>query len=690
MALDRQRILGELGSVMKQLQSADCGCLGKLFGNQQATQQAAPCMGSPLPTCGGCRRSCCHGHGCYNNLVSPNQNMYSVPADGTNPSKQPMSGNMFGFGPQIVNMMRGDQARTQSMPMQSQGQSLDPARGLTGPMVIDAPQSPHGKVGLTPFVPPQHGQMNAAYGSYGDTTGQKPNQFTGQVQNQYMAQPTCNTPGNMPSNNMSSWPQQNMANPAAQQMSATHSSPHGQHSQGMAKFNQMFPGLKQGGDLGFDPMAIAIQMNPDNHLQSAMDTMHKIMDKGGNNMVNPMQPGTGGHSNIPQNAQNPNNMMQQNVAPVSQSNVNQIPNQPTPNSPHVTDPNQTPSTTQNTANLYGQPIPQQNQQMYAAAIDPNSGNQQSLQQGDQQISGQQQQYQQQQYQQQQYQQQPQYGQQQRMNLNSGAPNLPVMYEETAGDQSQPPPPQEVAYSNEPPPPQQMIKEPIFPADTSRTMYVPAKHQKYNYGYNTLGQPVEMLPAEMYHPPEPSLPQTLSPQPFPVKSKTNPLKAVNVKATVSKTSLMGKKPVGGTPSRSQLQHIYNQYKGSQSYTQQNVRNPGEGTYSAGKLNVPSANASKAPPVPVERVGGDSVVNNPPSNQVQSNKVEQVMGQIGDVPIPKSGGDSIPVKEAPAPMKKCRNGLQDMVFSSYPTSAAWTFHGHGRDDLIPTHRYQNRRY
>ncbi|XP_037293161.1 uncharacterized protein LOC119188952 [Manduca sexta] len=75
MSLDKQRILSELGSVVNQLQSADCGCMGKLFNN---SGQGSTCGGNQMGNYSGYRHGCCHGHGCGHN----HGNSYNSPCGG--------------------------------------------------------------------------------------------------------------------------------------------------------------------------------------------------------------------------------------------------------------------------------------------------------------------------------------------------------------------------------------------------------------------------------------------------------------------------------------------------------------------------------------------------------------------------------------------------------------------------------
>ncbi|RVE48016.1 hypothetical protein evm_007328 [Chilo suppressalis] len=715
MSLDKQKILSELGSVMNQLQSADCGCMGKLFSNPNQTGQGHT-MGSPLPTCGGCRRGCCHGHGyghgmlntgeprpgnmnrpCMghcnppklyadtysylnSNLMQPvvqevyddlksitpantvmnnpmankmgfGQNVadnvgntgmnmaqqHSIQGEGYMTSLSNMSGNINavpmqsnqqpmnnmggGMGPDIAKMIMGDSGLKQgNQQMQGQGNQL------TAPMVIDAPQSPHGQVGVTPFNPAtSHIYADMNQGGFTSNVNQFANLNRGQYQNpvtQYMTSPNSAGPaqnntiqGNMLQNSG------NVGNPATQ-MAVPNKRGYGQHTQGVMKFNEMFPGVTQGGDLGFDPMAIAIQMNPANQQKAAMDTMQKLM-----NGKSPMDKFSAQHAVSPATAnivQPPSVPVSQNPSAMNQQYTNQ---QAIPMQQLNDNSNATTTPTQPNA------VPQQQQQVYSAM---SGSNEQHV-----------------------YQQHTEPHNQNVMNSQMEAPQPHVSEAEL-------------------PATQQMNREPIFPVDTSRNppfnYTMPQKH----YEYNTLGQPVQKLPAQVYYEPEPDLPQTLSPQPIPTKSRNDQLKYSNVKSTVSKTSLFGNGNVGRRVSKSQLQHIYNQYKGSQSFTHQNLNSPVQApTHSDGKLNIAQSNLnSQQQRSPVEKVGGDTIANNMSNNNQITEKVEQVIGQIGDVPCNNSHGDAEQTIKAmpttPARHAKLRNGLQDMVYTSYPSSAAWSFH------------------
>lgn len=195
------------------------------------------------------------------------------------------------------------------------------------------------------------------------------------------------------------------------------------------------------------------------------------------------------------------------------------------------------------------------------------------------------------------------------------------------------------YPNQIPAKQQYVKEPLYPADTST--YSSAVYGR-KYGYNTLGQPVESLPQKSYRRAEPSLPQTLSPQPIPSKAKIAVQPKYVVKNTVSKTSLFGNKPVGKTPSRRQLQHVYNTYKGSVSSTKQNVWSPHQLTASDGRLHTHEHRSpSPVRQVPVERVGGDTIANDQFVNDQIIHKGEYLTDEVLDAAA-NQHGDGRPEK------------------------------------------------
>ncbi|XP_039756312.1 GATA zinc finger domain-containing protein 14-like [Pararge aegeria] len=684
MALDRQRILNELGSVLNQLQSADCGCMGKLFGD--VGQDTA--SSSLTPTGGGCRQNCCYSHGhrwnsnrscgepypgnaqntnstcigscnppklyadtynyltknlmqptveeVYNDLkslspdnciannqianqmgLSPNSlaaqgkmgkmpNLYKINADNTynsftgqpdnvvcipsNDANQNQMGQVGGMGPEIMNMVESNMTK-QNKSSPNLGQNGQ----MTGPM-----ESPHGTTNQ--------------YIKNANTLGY-PNSYNA---NQSTMQPNIPPAGNV----------QNLGktNPAARQMAAGHH--HGHHSQGISKFNEIFPGVMNNtdGNLGFDPMAIAIQMNPSNQKQTAINNMKRMMENHNPNLVlnqstNPASlTGKGPLQNQIQNNVLPNHIGQSNL--LQQAGIETV------------EQNVVPMTYQNSSYIkYRNPYEQiYNQQEYTASSRDPVQNQQTRQ--------------------------PEQRNHQQNNID---PNTGRALTQM---QAEPFPTSACGTTlQQPIYPRTQIKDSILPADT--TKYKAPNHPKY-FEYNTLGQPVDKLSAETYRVIEPSLPQTLSPQP-PPNPRTDAAKYSKVKSTVSKTSLMGVK-VGRKPS--QLQHIYNQYKGSQSYTQQNITTAGVNavSHSEGKLNAPDVNLQHRQ-TPVEKVGGDTFVN----NQIRDERMETMVGQISDVPASiKSISARKPDEIAPVLKRNTRNGLQDIVYTSYP-SAAWTFHG-----------------
>lgn len=384
---------------------------------------------------------------------------------------------------------------------------------------------------------------------------------------------------------------------------------HVQHAQGMQKFKEMFPAVMKS-DLGFDPMEIAIQMNPANQKKVAVDTIHKMMNN--NNINSALKTNDIVHSGLNGSISNQyntqanqiqgnvfsNEVLQSNVLHQQKNQQMQLQQQPVANIAQINNqpiiPNQQVSQPSN--NPYAAYIGQTNLNTSTALSNSPLPNQQ---------------------------QQSSYYQQYTTDPNSnviGQSNLPTVYEGFSSNKIQNQP--EISNA------QPIIKEPILPADTSK--FVKPK-QKY-YEFNTLGQPIDILPADVYYSPVPDLPQTLSPQ-----DSTNPrndfTKYSNVKSTISKTSLMGIKPIGKTPSRNQLQHIYNQYKGSQSFTHQNIRDQfnKDISRSDGRLNVPHVNLT-AQHVPIENVGGDTAANNQ-LNIVMDNKIGHKTEQIGDAPLLK---------------------------------------------------------
>ncbi|VVC88634.1 unnamed protein product [Leptidea sinapis] len=748
MTLDKQRILSELGSVVNQLQSADCGCIGNLFGNsnQSNNQTSYSNMNCHQPY-GGYGHSCCYGsgrgHGYGYNLKAESGEPYSnqqpygyqqAPSHcmgRCNPAKlyadtygylnqnlmQPTVkevyddlksitpdntimnspiGKQFGLaGAGVTSLGKGNQNLSNNngitnSPINGTAQPSQNMPGM-GPEILQmvnkvsnnykqnmsASQAPHVATENIREVPNATLQPNAVSQNPGNYMNPQTIYASGiPDSSQYMKQASITQsqiPGQMPytvngndtqngmqniSGNSGQLTQNIQPNNLTQQMRSQQrpmsQQPYGMHTQGINKFNEMFPGVTQGlgGDLGFDPMTIAIQMNPANHQQQAYKMMHNLIDNHSNvnkNMASAPSYDTSQQKMEPERNLNPPALhssqlqaqqIQQNLQPFSDtqnaSNTNQY-------AQHV--PTQLQHLTTTT-------LPQHTEQIYYNTQLPNKDQAQLLQENKISENN-----------------KPlwQNNSQQRVDPNTGAshmtPNLPTLYE---GYSTIPQARQNMHPQSFPVQPTQN-KEPIYPVDTSKRM----ERIERNATYNTLGQPVEMLPADLYHQPLPNLPQTLSPDPI-QRNRTDESKFSNVKSTVSKTSIMGAKQIGRNPSRNQLQHIYNQYRGSQSFTQQNVKPIQEqgATQSTGQLNVPQVQTQHQNRIPIEKVGGDS-----PANVVQdqlTNKVEHVIAQIGDVPQ-NNKVDTLAEKDVAVNNRKVRNGLQDMVFTSYPISAAWTFHG-----------------
>lgn len=506
------------------------------------------------------------------------------------------SKSMPGMGPNIVNMMMGEAAAqrpnnpNQGGPQGGNKAPQSPAMGqYNGGMPANNPGQPN-NMGINDMgqgnlgVPMQH--LNSQYMSH-------PNTYPGANTN--MQGNTVN--GNMGQMNPGTQRMQAMS-PGQPQLKAQNPG-YGQHNPGMTKFNEMFPGVMQGGDLGFDPMAIAIQMNPANQQKAAMDTMQKMM----------MNNGKGLEANAP--------LLQPviNATNAAISNLAQVPTNRAPDPQSIA-----PTSMQQQIPANAVAAPAQNsqippQQAYTALTGAPTMNQPTQQQ----------------------QNQGQYQQQRVYDPSTGAVigTLPTVYEGSENPNAR----QEGSPPTQPPPSttQQMIKEPILPVDNSRNA-PPAHFNKFKQQhYNVFGQPVDKIPADIYRNPIPALPQTLSPQ---LIQRSDPGRYNNVKGTVSKTSLMGNTSLGRTSSRGQLQKIYNQYKGSQSSTQQNVRPPNNNgmSYSEGHLNVTQGNA--VPQTPIEKIGGDTQANNAMNNVAYAAGTKP--GQ-GDVPAAnKPVGDGVAFK------------------------------------------------
>nr|XP_026500056.1 GATA zinc finger domain-containing protein 14-like [Vanessa tameamea] len=711
MALDRQKILSELGSVMNQLKNTDCGCMGKLFGDSGQNLASHGIFSN----CNAYKHGYCHSHGynpscgephannthnfrgsclgrcnppklyadTYNylteNLMQPTINEVYNDLHSITPANTVMNNPMakqMGFPTENFSS-QGNMGNMPNGQIQKQGNvgNFNSGNIYTGASNIPQNNTPTNNPnfnnmdnigGMGPQIMNMFGENQLAKPVSLPTNNQhNHNDNVAFVGQHYGASQPMQQTNLKPVQHSQQMRNMNSEGGFTNQMAANNNYQHqGQHSQGIAKFNEMFPGVMKNGDLGFDPMAIAIQMNPANQKQAALDTIHKIMNNnnGGNtndNTVNQgFNPSTNNNQyNIPQNQiQNniPTNETWQYNALNQQTNPQMLSQQP-----NIAETGQFQQVSKPITHPNGVFPGQTNQNAFAAITSaPSDGQQQQLLH---------------------YQQQSLSG----PNSNNVQSNLPTLYDgNTTSNILQSQTNQIPNNANT----QQIIKEPILPVDTSK--FVMPK-QKY-YNYNTLGQPVEMLPGKMYHTPEPPLPQTLSPQ-VAMKSGNNFSKYSNVKSTVSKTSLMGNKPVGKCPSRNQLQQIYNKYKGSQSFTHQNIKDQSSKniSHSEGRFNLPhnTQHHLSAQKMPIENVGGDTVANNQ-LNDERTYRKEYVREQIGDAPITKQPAN-VPEKLSPVVNRKYRNGLQDMVYTSYPTSAAWSFHGHSRASICPSaHRYRNK--
>ncbi|XP_063626157.1 uncharacterized protein LOC134797732 isoform X3 [Cydia splendana] len=709
MALDKQKILSDLGNVVNQLQSADCGCMGKLF-NQGQGQGQGQCM--PSQGYGGC---CCrrgYGHPCCGepytmgegNMASPQMANMNANSGGQSmaqghPMMQHMQDYQMSGGHQMAGgyqMAGGHQMTSQQMAGGHQmagGQQMVSDQQMSGgqpmpgktqglanfnKMFPGITQGQGGGLGFNPMeiamqmnpalakqqagmnaqspMPGTGGEMNQS--ASGMQPGMNATNFAqGQAAQGYQAQ--SNIPNQAMSNqqypNVAAGAQQPQQVYAAQNQLPPNFPPqgmnqnahmgrmnanqggqrgsYGQHTQGITKFKEMFPGVMDG-DVNFDPMEIAIQMNPANKQAAAMSSMQKLMS------AKPLEPNSA--------------VMKPVMAGMNAVNANLAPNQAAPGTPAQLQSDQATGQVPPEQQQYsGQPVTQQqyttnqvpaNQQQYSTnqvppnqqyAANPASINQPNQLQPPQQVYT-------------------------AHTDNQGYQQVPQ--QETQNYQGiETPEPMSQGYPNQAPGGRVYEREPILPADNSR--------------YNTLGQPVQLLPTKNYRVPETNLPQTLSPQKVSSRLRMNN----GVKSTISKTSLYARQAGQRTPSRAQLQQVYNQYKGSQSYTNQNIpnRDPRGQTTSDGRLTgAPPMERSQ---IPVERVGGDTIANNQAYNETVKG---HVVGQVGDVsnkPAPGSSNvDLVPTKSG-----RLRNGLQDMVFTSYPRSTAWSFHG--RSDQLPAQRY-----
>ncbi|KAL4703037.1 hypothetical protein ACJJTC_009760 [Scirpophaga incertulas] len=715
MSLDKQRILSELGSVINQLQSADCGCMGKLFTNPNQGGQVGT-TGAAMPTYGGCNNGCFHGHRCKHhsnfagygcnqgfteagestyymnrpNYINPHCNPPKLYADTYNylnnnlvkPVAQEVYNELKSITPEntITNnalgakmgLTNGDTSNSGSMNMRTpiRHDNLVPSmnnmpiqnsqpNGIIGGM---GPQIVNMMMGDSKKSPVQGGKVpGSVVNTHLQENSNNPSNIT---PNSYVLQGNNGQPATnvspvsfvqdpssqyFPSGDKFSVNKNNLATP--QKTFLTHN-PYGQHSQAVMKFNEMFPSI---GDLGYDPMAIAIQMNPENKQKAVMDTMQKflyntpskgrtdsslhaninkpVLEESKAASVKAMQPDTAQYQQV--NAVSPGKEMHQSTiqnTKQEQGYLSEHNLRHNPPDPSTLIPQQQQQVCLNPEITYNQ---QQNQLVNKT---PNYVNQDPYSRD-----------------------------------NNNTNGLITQYQQQIESPSN---------DNKTRPAKDVNKELILPSDNLGKQVSP-KH----YECNTLGQTIEKFPGYIYRTAQENLPQTLSPQPTP--NVRNISRYSNVKFTESKTSLMGNNATRKTLSKKQLQHIYNQYKGSQSYTQQSLSPSAYGaTVSDGKLNVDDANRNViSQKGRVEKFGGDVIANveqgdynNDQSGEVVAKTFNQD-ALYADTPQ----GDSELVKPTsgiPTRQAKTRNGLQDVVYPSYSSSVAWSFHG--TSNYLPVHR------
>ncbi|GBP08916.1 hypothetical protein EVAR_78300_1 [Eumeta japonica] len=612
MALDRQKILNELGSVMTQLKNADCGCMGKLFG------------GGTHNTHGGGHGGHLNHHSCPSEPFLPRLNLGTM-----NPAKlytetfnylnknlmQPTIKEVYDELKGINNMntiMNNNPSHNQA------GTRPSPAAALKEQMLKDAQMN--AQKTISPNMAPNQigipdGKMidgninnmsdvNSNVGVKGDaitnmTHVSNPAMIShtnmqGGMTTENVANPRKNsgmvpvtnpistgfTPSNsIACNNGQYVPQRlesdlvQMTNkkscgwgpPQYDNNSAAIKSYPGQQvapsqSQHM-KFNQMFPGLKGFGEnrLRYDPMAVAFQMNPANTEKLAVEPSTKYINNN-NHRFNP------GVVNIP-DIQPDNSYQTTNLIPGETTMNQELPNQ--------------------------DPVLTYNQQ----------------------------------------------------NVKSFFSNEPKSYMA------------EVDYNK-------LNRDTIQPIETTMS----------NPNYNTIGQPVTE-----YLTPESSIKQT-TPTPYTTRHYWNdPSFYSSVKNTESKTSLMGT-PGNAMGNRNQLNHLYNQYKGSQSYTHQAVKPPVSGSsMSVDHLNTANVRHGNVFQLtPIEKLGGDTVT----CNALSFPKPEPVTLGGDVVTTPKVQKYHSEHKEPHVPKPAAsRNGLQDVAFTTYNTAPAWSFYRNSRSSPFP---------
>ncbi|XP_041982294.1 uncharacterized protein LOC121735521 [Aricia agestis] len=608
MALDKQKILNELESVMNQLQSANCGCLGNVFNNQQVSSSQPQMVGFNAPhgyghnSHGG---NCGHSPGGAAVQSSCGEPCSNGQAHGNCTHHRPSN---FGnathnhFDPAVVQPIVKevyDELKTMTPENTFVNSPIANQMGL--PIAKDPHNFPN-QYNATNMPDMQKAMENAkamqAMGNkFMNTVNHDQNMANNTLENTQPISPKLAPP---PMYNVmqcqncraTAAPVQQIANngltqvpnnviPTNPQQMLQNHSPYGQHAQGMAKFQELFPGVMGNGDLGFDPMAVAIKMNPNNQgAQIPVGQSLNNFNQANNaipcaHLTAPSQQLNALHPNIP-NISMP--MANPSIAPLSATTAD------------------TPKVHNSNNGLYPD-----EQQVYQ--ITPR----------------------------------------QQTTRSKPAPDLtPPMHRpfHPATEKLM----NEVLPGSVPTPKSgicEHIHSPVPPV-----FKIQPQGQKLEY--NTLGQPVEILPAEIYHKPEESLPQTLSPQ-------LNNLSSGHMNASMNKEYIVNNIASNKTPCL---------LANAMSY----------GTHSDGQLNM---NLPKNDNNFVESTVGDTAVNNHKSPRPQ---VDLHAGDKPDI-APSAGA---PEKLSPNSDRKHRNGLQDIVYTSYPKSTKWSFHGNARKTFPPGQR------
>lgn len=193
------------------------------------------------------------------NHIGPMQMYYKSETQPT--INQSTIGQTPGMGPEIVNMMM---SRT------------DDASKVNGLPQVDTTSSMSGRL--------QNTERKMQHKNGFQIPSTTPNYMLQPQDIPQLQQNTVNNNIESNSNIMYHGKSASFLNPV-QTTARSHHSQYGVHSQGVKKFNELFPGVTQGfgGDLGFDPMAIAINMNPANQQSVAMNNSYKLMGTTGIN-----------------------------------------------------------------------------------------------------------------------------------------------------------------------------------------------------------------------------------------------------------------------------------------------------------------------------------------------------------------------------------------------------------------------